>query len=94
MITWLKEFNRDLQISSDTFVVLPCNFTDIIPPALFTSPLLFDNSAGKVGPQTGWLCPDDDCTPCLLARRRSGTVVSGQLVCRQNPEEIRNDADV
>ena len=19
---------------------------------------------GKVGPQTGWLCPDDDCTPC------------------------------
>ena len=19
---------------------------------------------GKVGPQTGWLCPNDDCTPC------------------------------
>ena len=33
-------------------------------PSNQSLPLLRQSRPGKVGPQTGWLCPNDDCTPC------------------------------
>ena len=36
---------------------------------------------GKVGPQTGWLCPNDDCTPCDMYKLPDYNTESRHRVC-------------